>query len=124
MLKIRLLPIILLVFFISFGAFLSAANGDEGGGTDAGGVTLPNPLGETNDVWELIDRIIDALRNYIAPPIVTLMVLYGAFQILTAADNQEKFKSGKKTILYAVIAYAIIFLASGISLVIRDVLSG
>ena len=84
--------------------------------------TLPNPLGETNTVWELIDKIIAALRDFIAPPIVGLMVMYGAFQILTASDSEDKFKSGKKTILYAVIGYAIILIASGISLIIKDVL--
>lgn len=124
MLKIKLFSVILSLAFIGFGAFLSTAVANQGGGTgDDAGVTLPNPLGETNDIWQLIDNIIRALRAYIAPPIVTLMVLYGAFQILFAGGEPEKFANGKKTILWAVIGYAIILIASGISLVIRDVLS-
>jgi len=93
----------------------------DGGGENPPAVTLPNPLGTTNTVWELIDKIIAGLRDFIAPPIVGLMVMYGAFQILTASDSEDKFKSGKKTILYAVIGYAIILVASGISLIIKDV---
>ncbi len=86
-------------------------------------VTLPNPLGTTDTVWKLIDTIITALRDKIAPPIVGLMVIYGAFQILFAGGEPEKFKTGRKTILYAVIGYAIIFVASGIDLIIKDFFS-
>ncbi len=96
---------------------------------DEGGTNPPcppnelcNPLGETDTVMELIDKIIAALRDYIAPPIVALMVLYGAFQILFAGGEPEKFATGRKTILYAAIGYAIILIASGISLIIKSVL--
>ena len=87
-----------------------------------GRISLPNPLGTTTTVSELINNIIRALRDYIAPPIVGIMIIYGAFQILFAAGSEEKFKTGKKTILYAVIGYAIILIASGISSIIVDVL--
>lgn len=111
----------LIVILVSAFILMNIALADEGG-ENPSPITLPNPLGTTDTVWELIDKIIAALRDFIAPPIVGLMVIYGAFQILTASDNEDKFKSGKKTILYAVIGYAIIFIASGISLIIRDVL--
>ena len=91
-------------------------------GSNQSPISLPNPLGTTSTIIELINKIISALRDYIAPPIVTIMILFGAFQMLFAQGDPEKFSTGKKTILYAVIGYFIILIASGISLVIKDVL--
>ena len=62
---------------------------------DGGTHDLPNPLG-SGTISDLINRIIDALVKNIAPPILTIMVIYAAFQILTAGGDPEKFKTGKK----------------------------
>lgn len=69
---------------------------------------LPNPL-KIKTVEDLLKGISNFLLQ-ISVPIATLMIVYGAFQILTAAGNPDKFSSGKKTILYAVIGLAIILL--------------
>ena len=82
---------------------------------------LLNPLG-SGTISDLINQIIDALVKNIAPPIFTAVVLYAAFQILTAGGDPEKFKNGKKTILYAVVGYSIILMAWGISSIIKDLL--
>ncbi len=118
--KIFLL-IAFLICLIGASSFLNTAKADEGGGT---GLGLPNPLGNTSDVWQLIDKIIKTLRDYFAPPIVGLMIMYGAYQILFAGGSEDKFKNGKKTILYAVVGFVIIVVASGISALIKNVLSG
>jgi len=83
-------------------------------------VSLPNPIG-AGTVLELIQEITSALRQ-IGLPIVSVVVLYAAFQILFAAGDEQKFATGKKTILYAVIAYVIILVAESISSLILDVL--
>ncbi len=84
-------------------------------------LTLENPLGNTgvNSISALIDKITTALVEA-AAPIVTIMVLVGAFKMLTAGDNETKFQDGKKTITYAVIGMAVVLLAKGIELVIKD----
>lgn len=108
------------IFFIMSADIILA---DEGGTNPSCPPNeLCNPLGDTDTIMKLIDKIIAALHDYIAPPIVALMVLYGAFQILFAGGEPEKFATGRKTILYAAIGYAIIFIASGISLIIKSVL--
>lgn len=94
---------------------------DSPGGTDCSEGQLCNPLG-ADSIGGVIQKIIEALRDYIGPPILTLMVLYGAFQMLFAGGEPEKFATGRKTILYAVIGYAIILLASGIEFIIKDLL--
>jgi hypothetical protein len=119
----------LIVFTAVFGLALnlSFAQGGagpsfgDGGGGAGGTVTLKNPAG-SETIEGLINNITSALVT-IATPIVGIMVLVGAFQMLFAAGNPEKFKQGKKTILYTVIGYAIILIASGITSIIESVLS-
>ncbi len=52
------------------------------------------------------------------------MILIGAFQMLFSAGDPDKFQTGKKTILYTVIGYAIIFLSSVIISVVQNLLTG
>jgi hypothetical protein len=59
----------------------------------------------------------------VGAPIAVVMVIVGGFQMLFAAGDPEKFKSGQKTILYSAIGYAIIFLADGIATLIQNALS-
>ena len=90
--------------------------------TKAGGgpVSLPNPLG-VESIPELLNNIAGYLI-YISIPVVTIMIVYGAFQILTAAGSPEKFKSGKQTIVYAIIGFIIVILAKGITALIEEIL--
>ncbi|MCP6720142.1 MAG: pilin [Patescibacteria group bacterium] len=120
----------LVVFALVFSAPLAFAQVGTGGptvGTGSGGCgegLLPNPLGgETCTIPELLERIVGFLV-LIASPIAAGMIIYGAFQILFAAGDPEKFKIGKRTILYTIVAYAIIFIGWGIVSIIEDVLGG
>lgn len=91
-----------------------------GEGTSEGVVIeLPNPLGSTSTPAQLLDKILDFLIKAGAI-IASIMVVIGAFQILFAAGDPEKFITGRRTIIYTTIAYAIILLSKGITLVIKD----
>jgi len=94
-----------------------AANGSVTGGT-TGGVTLPNPLG-SGDIPTLLGKVADFFYT-IGIPLLTIMVLVGAFQILTAAGEPEKFKTGQKTVIYAAIGFGIILISKGITLIIKE----
>ncbi len=83
-------------------------------------ITIINPVG-TDSFQVVVQKVMSALIT-IATPIVAIMVLVGGFQILTAGGDPEKFGKGKKTILYAVIGYAVIILADGVVLIIKDIL--
>ncbi len=108
-------------FFLASGlmhkAFAQTTQGTSGGG----GITLPNPLG-CNDLQCVTGNIIKALQA-ISIPIVTIMVIWGAFQILTAGGDEEKLRTGRKTITYAAIGFGLVLLASGFSLIIQDLFS-
>ena len=96
-------------------------SGDCPTGTGQGGeFCLPNPLRTTSFV-DLVNRLIGYLM-LLASPIVAIMVIYGGFQILTAAGDPEKFKNGRQTILYAVIGFAVILLAKAIIAILKQLL--
>lgn len=88
---------------------------------------LPNPLGGSTPCGPGIGfiGIINNILNYliyISIPILALMILIGGFQILTARDKPEQITSGKKTIQYAVIGFAIILISKGVALIILKVI--
>ena len=99
---------------------LALTTGGTPSGSSGGSIRLTNPLGVTS-IADLINRITDYLV-IIGAPIATVMIIWAAFQILTASGDPEKVTKGRKTITYAVIGYAIILAARGLALVIKNVL--
>jgi hypothetical protein len=100
---------------------LAATQTGDNGPAATGTITINNPL-QVNNIQDLISGVAHYLAFYIAPAIVVIMVLYGAFQILTAGGAPEKIATGRKTILYAVIGYAVVLIAAGIVAVIQDLI--
>lgn len=83
-------------------------------------VTLINPL-KSDNVMDIISSIVDWLIAAGAP-IAVVFIIWGAFQIMTAGGDTTKFETGKKTILYALMGYGIIFCAWGLVSVIQSIL--
>ncbi|OGY99724.1 MAG: hypothetical protein A2945_01855 [Candidatus Liptonbacteria bacterium RIFCSPLOWO2_01_FULL_52_25] len=79
---------------------------------------LTNPLG-TCDLSCLAGKITKFLF-IISIPIVSIMVLVGGFQMMTAGGNPEKFSSGKKTILYAAIGFVVVLLADQVPKILKN----
>lgn len=116
--------IIFFILFLTTNNFVfSQGGGGTTGGTYGDGVqnlTLTNPL-SCNNVQCVVQKIIDGIFT-LAIPITVLMVLVGAFQILTAGGQKEKFEEGKKTITWAVFGFALIILSRGLISIIVDIL--
>lgn len=122
--KIKKIFLILNILFILSGIinFVFAQGG--GGTTGGGGVVreIPNPLeGKCNQLDCVIAGIISKLAQ-LAIPVVVIMVLIGGFQILTSGGNEEKIRTGKTTLWWAVIGYIVILLANGLVLIIQSIL--
>ncbi len=92
----------------------------SGGGNQT--IQIPNPLGNVKTFGELINRLVNWLL-IIGAPILTLMIIIGAFQIMTGAGEPEKITKGRHTITYAIIGYALLLISTGITKIIADVLS-
>ncbi len=94
---------------------------NSGSNPNSGSAPLTNPLGASS-FEDLLKNIVDWLIT-IATPIAVGMILIGAFQMIFAGGNPERFATGRKTILYTAIGYAIIVVGWGMVSIIRDVLN-
>ncbi len=110
-----------------------AASSDPGGSTDPGGSQDPDrspaeePKIENPLKFGTIPEILNAVAGFLyalALAVVTIMVLWGGLQILTAAGNPTQIEKGKKTLLYAVIGTVVILVAGGIADLVADILGG
>ena len=90
------------------------------GGSGIQSIRLPNPL-QANTFQELIGRVVNFLLA-IGAPILVLMIIIGAFQIMTGAGNPENITKGRQTITYAIIGYALLLLSKGITIIIEQLL--
>lgn len=115
--RLTIIPASAALLAAPFAAFAS-------GHTTVGGqtITLPNPLGTGTTFVTLLNNFLAFLLTAGAI-IATIMIVIGAFQMLFAAGDPEKFAKGKKTILYTVIAYAILLVSSGLVAVIKNFFS-
>jgi len=64
-------------------------------------------------------KIISFLQT-IALVILSIMVLYGGFQMMTAGGEPEKFTKGRQTLLYAVIGIAVVLVATGVANIVKS----
>ena len=112
-------------FLLNFNLFLNRAlaNGEfrKGDKKSTSGITIPDPL-----QYGTIEKALEGIAQWIAKiaaPIVAIMILVGAYQILFSAGDPEKVKTGRRTILYTVIAYGIILIGWGITSIIKNLAS-
>ena len=87
------------------------------------GIVLPDPLGGAT-IDSLITKIFKFAAFKAGPVIVNEMVLDGASQMLFANGEAEKFTKGKNTIVFAIIGYALLLMATGISALVQSALTG
>jgi hypothetical protein len=83
-------------------------------------VEFQNPL-EYETFGELVDAIISFIF-YVAVVAAPLMIIIGAFYLLTAGGDPKRVGTGKNVIIYTLIGLAIILLARGIIAVIESVI--
>jgi hypothetical protein len=100
-----------------------AQNTNGGGAT----VTLCDPLGSncaqgTETFTSVANNVANFLLVDIAIPLSVIMVLVGAFQIMTAAGDTEKFATGRKTVTYAAIGLALAIIAGGVTSLLKSFL--
>jgi len=85
-----------------------------------GEVKIDNPLGDKG-----LEDIIQGLVNFIfglALLICPIFVIWGGFEMATAAGSEEKFKNGKKKIIYSLVGLLIIALSTTFVEVVKNIL--
>jgi hypothetical protein len=93
----------------------------------AQGITLCDPLGKNctpggESFSSVATSVTQFLIQDIAIPLVVIMVLVGAFQMMTAGGEPEKFSTGRKTVTYAVIGFGVALVGLGIVSIIKSFL--
>ncbi len=83
-------------------------------------VCICNPL-SSPDFSTVVDKLIGFIFT-ISVVVVPLMIIIGAFLIMTAAGDPKKVGTGKNIILYTLIGLAIVLFAKGIIVVIEQLL--
>jgi len=93
------------------------------GKTNNTSFSIENPLGETSDIYTLVMKILDFLI-VLAIPLTAILVIYAGLVYITSAGNEEKIKTAQKTLIWALIGFAVVLLAKGIPQLIIDFLQG
>jgi hypothetical protein len=100
-----------------FSFFISVAHAAMGTG---GSITLSDPLNGCTFSC-VAGNILTGLWE-IAVPLLGIMVIIGGFQIMTAGGKEEQFKKGRQTLMYAVIGFVCILIATGVVDIIKSVI--
>lgn len=116
-----------LILFVSILIFSSASLvfAVEDGGDAPAPVSIDlgtlNPLGDGCKKLDcVLYKIMDVI-SLLVMIIMPFMVLWGAFQMMTAGGDPKKFHDGGKTILYASIGFMIALLAKNFTSILLDV---
>ena len=81
---------------------------------------IPNPLG-TDSFAELFVRIINWIVG-IATTLAVLMVVVGGIQYMISGGNEDKIKSARKTIQWALIGLIVLLMSWGLLSALLDIL--
>ena len=87
--------------------------GENPSGLQINPPTLPGGQVLPDSICALLNNITDFLLLIVAP-LAGLMILWAAFQILTASGDPAKFATGKRTLVYALVGLGIVILSDGI----------
>ena len=87
-------------------------------------VRLDNPLTQNFDnPAVLIGFIIKAILGIVGG-VALVMMVYGGFQWLTAAGNEEKIKNGTQTMLWSAIGLVLVFSSYVLAQTVINAISG
>jgi len=87
-----------------------------------GNIRIESPIGTTT-IPVLIERITNWVF-YIGIILAPLMILVGAFYLVTAAGIPARIETGKKFIIWTIVGLAVIFLSRAIIGIIKYILGG
>jgi len=89
----------------------------------ADGLNIENPLGGTSDITTLVTNILNFLWK-LAWAIAPILIVYAGYLYITSAGNEEKVKIAQKTLIWALVGFAVVLIASSVPAIIQEFLSG
>src|SRR3989344_5758104 len=92
------------------------------GGTKPAVIQIQNPLGEGATIETLINRILYFFIYQLGPLIALLMIVYSAYLLVPSGGDPAKVKTAKNTLLYTIIGFVLLIIATSVSSVVMDIL--
>jgi hypothetical protein len=86
-------------------------------------IDIENPIASTSDIYTLVIKILNFLI-ILAIPLTAILVIYAGLLYITSAGNAEKIKTAQKTLIWALIGFAIVLIAKSVPAIIQEFLSG
>ncbi len=83
-------------------------------------IEIKNPINATS-FEALVNNLINFVF-YIALALTPLMIIFGAFFLLTAGEDPKRVETGRRIIIYTLIGFTIILLAKGLVALIRGIM--
>ncbi len=117
-----LLAILAASFLSIMTAHAATPEASTGAAPVSGVIKLDNPLGAGASIPGLLKRIFNQIAIILAF-VIPIIIIIGAFQMMFAQGNPEKFAEGQKTITYAIIGYVVILMANGIIAIVQRILT-
>ena len=111
-----LISISLLTIISYFGIFGLA----KVSATDTDGIELPNPIHATT-TEALINNILNFIWE-VALAATPAMIVIGGLIITTSAGNPEQARTGKNTIIWALVGFSLILLSKGLFALIKTMI--
>jgi len=121
--KIILAISILTLFSLALVPFVNSLENPYETSNDTKEIIIKNPLGETSDIYTLVMKILDFLI-ILAFPLSAILIVYAGLLYITSAGNAEKIKTAQKTLIWALIGFAIVLIAKSVPPIIEEFLSG
>ncbi len=81
---------------------------------------LPNPLGATCTITQLLDKILTTVIVPIGAVAATIAIIYSGFLFVSAQGNEEKLQTAKTTFMWTVIGVAVLLGAKVLSAGIKE----
>ena len=83
-------------------------------------IKISNPI-TSKTLGKFMERIATFI-GYVGIAMVPLMILIGAYYLITGGGDPERISTGKRVLWYALIGLAVIMFAKGLAYMVRDVL--
>jgi len=119
------LIISMLLIAVPLSTTIAADDGGGGGGGDgdisSDGLNITNPLGATSDITTLVENILNFLWK-LAWAVAPILIVYAGFLYITSAGNEDKVKTAQKTLVWALVGFAVVLIASSVPAIIKDFL--
>lgn len=97
----EIIPVVILMLVIFVMPFYAYAQGATG---------LQNPLGQNATVYSVLFQIIRFILGLVAF-IAILILIWGGIKFMTATGNEERVRSAKSTIIWAIVGIVVILLS-------------